>query len=76
MSWILREGDSKVTVTELFTLTLLGVCPQEGKSLFWNMPRSSADPPRIALFFEDRAGHPNLHCQTPLVIPTFSIEYP
>ncbi len=76
MSWILREGLCKLSITERFTLSLLGVCPHEEKSPFWNARTSSPDRLRNAFSFENRAIHPNLHRQTPLFTTTSRIEYP
>jgi hypothetical protein len=76
MSWILPDDNSNLTVTARSKLLLLELCPDEEKPPHLQTPKSSTDPPRIASSFENRACHPNLYCQPPLVIPTFSIEYP
>ena len=73
MSWILRDFPCFLTVTERSTALPLELCPDEEKPPLSQTP---ADPPRIAFSFEDRAGNPILHRQTPLFIYTFSIEYP
>ena len=76
MSWILPDDHSNVIATASSIPLLLELCPDDKKTPLMQIPKSSSDPPTIAISFENRISHRILHYQTPHFIHTFSIEYP
>ena len=76
MSWILPEDHSNAIATTRSITLLLEICPDEKKPPLLQISKSSSDPPTIAISFENRISHRNLHYQTPHFIHAFSIEYP
>ena len=76
MPWILRDCHNNLIVMPGSIPLLLELCPDAGKPPLLHISKFSADSQTIALPFENRASQPNLYCQTPLVVPTFSIESP
>lgn len=76
MSWILPDDHTDVIVAARSIPFLLELCPNEKKPPLLQISKSSLDAPPIAISFENRTSHLNLHYQIRLIIPTFSIEYP
>ena len=76
MSWILPDDHTDVIVAARSIPFLLDLCPNEKKPPLLQISKFSLDPPPIAISFENRTIHRNLHYQTLPFIHAFSIEYP
>jgi hypothetical protein len=76
MSWILADGHSNAIATTRSITLLLELCLDEKKPPLLQIPKSSSDPPTIAISFENRISLRILHTQTTHFIHAFSIECP